>query len=149
MPDGRIEDQYLTDALAKRKTKVDASTLDALVTLATGLLRRFHTGTADAIFDPLKKWLGIDEKAQFAQGTVDWYVEGVRDNPPFPERPSMRGEIESIFSETLDRNPSDVELEVLLDCLVGAERDLFLAPSPGKRIVLAEKLVDAFQEGGV
>jgi len=147
MPDDRVEQQQISTALTRRHQVADSETTEAIRQLATGLLRQFHTGAFDPVMNALKSLLGVGEQDQFAQRTVDWYLEGRRDNPPFPERPSMQGLLRQSLSHMLNRDATPTELDVVLNALVGAERDLVLSPSPGKRIVIAVKLAEAFALG--
>ena len=148
MANDRIEEQHILTALNKRQEVADADTREALRRLATGLLRQFHTGGFDPTMGALQGLIGPGEQDQFAQRTVDWFLEGRRDNPPFPERPAMRGQLRQSLAQMLGRDATSTELDVVVNALVGAERDLVMAPSPGVRMVIAVKLAEAFQAGG-
>ena len=147
MPNDRIEAQDISHALAQREVALGPPTREAIRQLATGLLRQLHTGTADPVMDPLRRLLGVNEKAQVAQRTVDWCLEGIRDNPPFPQRPQLRGAMSELFQQTSGRNATTEELDTLVNALVGIERDVVLAPGPMPRMVIGGKLVDAFVLG--
>ena len=95
----------------------------------------------------LQGLLAFDEKDQFAQRVVDWFLVGRRDSPPFPHRPVMRALLRQSLAEMLGRDATSTELDVLVNALAGAERDLVMAPSPGKRFLIAVKLAEAFTEG--
>jgi hypothetical protein len=147
--DDPVDEQHVGHALARRKATTDSATRGALVRLATGILRQLHVGASDPIMDPLKKLLGVDEREQIAQTVTDWYLEGRRDSPPFAGRPVWRPALADVFRKEprLAREPTDLELDVLVDALVGVERDRVLAPSPMARMVIASKLVDAWARG--
>jgi len=147
MPNDRIEAEHIDDALQKRETSEDAETREVLRRLATGLLRQFQTGTYDPIMSPLASLLGVDEQAQVAQRTVDWHLEGRRDNPPFPERPQFRGIMRPLCQQKLGRDATFRDLNVLLNALVGIERDVVLSPGPTARMIITAKLVDAYALG--
>jgi hypothetical protein len=146
MADHRIDAAHVTAAL--RGHPADAETREALRVLATGLLRRLKAGADDSIASALAALLGQDERMQCAQRTVDWYREGERDQPPFPERPQMRAAIADVFARTLGRDATATELRVLVNALVGIERDVVLSPGPMARMIIAKTLVDAYAAGG-
>lgn len=147
MAEDRLDEQHIVDALERRRQPAGPETREDLRQLGTGLLRRFHTGTFDPILDPLKTLLGVDEKGQFAQCTVDWYLDGRRDSPPFAHRPEMRAAMSRLLNETTDCQPAAHELNTLVNALAGAESDRVLAPAPAKRLVLAQQLVEAYVVG--
>lgn len=145
--DDRIDEQHIVTALARRHEAADADAREALRRLTTGLLRQFHTGTFDPVMNALQGLLAFDEKDQFAQRAVDWFLVGRRDNPPFPQRPEMRALLEQELATRLGRDATSTELDVVVDALAGAERDLLMAPNPGARFVIAVKLAEAFAAG--
>jgi hypothetical protein len=100
------------------------------------------------VTDALMKLLGVDERDQCAQRTVDWFRVGRRDNPPFGERPEFRHEIRKDLTDRLPAAPTDDIVETLVNALAGAERDLLMAPLPGPRFVISGKLVEAYALGG-
>ena len=143
----RIETQHISTALTSRHEAADADTTEALRRLATGLLRQFHTGGFAPDLSAFANLLGPGEQDQFAQKTVDCYLTGRRDNPPFPQRPAMRSQLRQSLHDMLGRDATATEIDVVLNALVGAERDLVLAPSPAARMIIAVKLAEAFAAG--
>jgi hypothetical protein len=85
---------------------------------------------------------GIDEQVQCAQFATDWYLEGRRDVPPFPERPQFEDAVANLFAQA-GRTATDDEVTVIVNVFVGLERDALLAPSPTGRMIIAGKLFDA------
>ena len=147
MPDDRIDDQDVVTELIRRHTSADPAVRATIGRVATGLLRKVHAGASDPVTDSVKSLLGVDERDQMGQRTVDWYLEGLRDNPPFPERPQMRPFIEGALEARTGQAPTDDVVEVLVNVLVGVERDVLLAPSPAGRVIIGRSLVDAFAMG--
>jgi hypothetical protein len=144
--DDRIEEQAIAEALAARSTSASLVVRDAVARLATGLLRQFHIAPEDPILGPLKTLVGVDEKEQCAQVVTDWYLAGRRDIPPFLERPQFQHAISNLFAKA-GATATDTEVTVLVNVLVGLERDALLAPSPAGRMVIAGKLFDAYGLG--
>src|SRR5262249_11216828 len=105
-----------------------------------------YAGGTDPILDYLRKLLSVDKRVQCAQAVTDCYLEGRRDNPPFPERPQFMQVIPNLFSQAGGK-ATDAEVDVLVNTLVGVGRDALLAPSPVGRMVIAGKLFDAYGVG--
>ena len=147
MPDDRIDDQHVTTALGFRHESAAPPVRAAIARLTTGLLRLAHAAGSDPVTAAVQSLLGVDEKAQCTQRVVDWTLAGRRDNPPFPERPQFRPQMRNDLTARLGTVPADDVVETLVNALVGAERDLLVAPLPGARMVIAGTLVDAYANG--
>jgi hypothetical protein len=145
--DDRIDDQHVTTALDRRHAAATPSVRAAIAKLAGGLLQHMHAGDLSDPTDALNALLGVDEKDQCTQRVVDWFLEGRRDNPPFPERPQFLQLIRNDLKARLGSAPAEDVVETLVNALAGAERDLVLAPSPGARMVIENTLVDGYVIG--
>ncbi len=137
----------IADAFAARQQTETAERFEVLRRLATGLLRRTRGAVADPIFGALAALLGVDEAAQCAQKTVDWYLFGRAGSPPFPEAPQMRGAAAQVLEGRLHRAATDAELDVIVFAIPGAENDLVLAPSPMKNMLITRALAEAYADG--
>jgi len=141
----RIDDSHIAEAFAARHTSDTPERV--LRRLATGLLRVLKAGGTDPVTSFMMTVLGVDERAQCAQRTVDWYLFGRRDNPPFVDKPAMRGGARQALTGPLGRAPTDVEVDVIVTVLPGALNDLLTASIPVQRLVALQALTSAYVMG--
>ena len=144
----RIEDLHIANAFTARDATETADKRSVLRRLATGMLRTLKSGIMEDPLVTLMKKLGVDERQQCAQRAVDWYLDGRRDNPPFPQKPAMRGAARQALEGPLGREPTDVELDVIVTTLPGAINDLRTAAIPGEKLAILRALASAYLRGG-
>jgi len=85
--------------------------------------------------------------AQVAETVVDYYLDGRRDNPPFPQRPQIEPILRSWFNQVGAAMPQAAELDVLANVEIGILVDRFSnGPRPAKQGV-ADMLGSAYVAG--
>ncbi len=119
-------EQLVRDALHARGQDALPRERTALVRVTCGVLRLMDdpTGGLPAMLGAAL-FGGASAPAQAAQWVVDYWLGGVRDNPPYPQRPQMLPIMASAFEVVSEPVPADVELAVLVDVCIGLIQDRY------------------------
>src|SRR5262245_17641435 len=141
---------FVRDGFAARHQNAPAAPGDeAVVTLAYGLLRRLVDPTGGTLSVLASAVFGAPSvPAQVARTVVDYYLDGLRNNPPFPQLPQIEPLLRSWFVHLTGTAPQPAELGVLVNVEVGILLAKFLNGPPQAKMELASVLGSAYLEGG-
>lgn len=119
-------EQLVRDALHARGQDAVERERAVLIRVTCGVLRLMDdpTGGLPAMLGAAL-FGGASAPAQAAQWVVDYWLAGVRDIPPYPQRPQMPPIMASAFEVLSEPVPDDVELAVLVDVSIGLIQDRY------------------------
>jgi len=147
MPTTEEISKYVGTALAKRKTKAKPDERNVLVRTTLGLLRMMIDPTG-GVLGTLATALGVPSAgAQAAQRVVDYWLDGRRDMPPFPQRPQMWPLVTKAFHQIAEPTPGPIAVGALIDVAIGILNDRFPNGHGGIKEGVSQVVVRAYAMG--
>jgi len=132
---------------ARGKAAADAERT-ALVRIVLGLLRLMIDPTGGLPATLAGTLFGIAPvPVQMAQRIVDYWLAGLADNPPYPQRPQMWPILASAFQTVWEPVPAETELGVLVNVCIGLLVDRYPNGPQAAKQGVAQAIVRAYTIG--
>jgi hypothetical protein len=154
MPDDHIPpkddlEKAVREALETRGKDAKDGERAALVRLVLGLLRLMVDPTGGLPATLASTLFGLAPvPVQTAQKIVDYWIEGIKDVPPFPWRPQMWPIVASAFQTVLEPIPDATTMGVLVNVCIGIIQDRYPNGPHAAKQGVAQALVQAYNVGG-
>jgi len=147
VPSSKEMGQLVGTALAKRKAKVKPAERTTLARVGLGLLRMMIDPTG-GVLGTLATSLGLPSVGdQAAQRMVDYWLDGRRDSPPFPQRPQMWPLVTKVFHQIAEPTPDAVVMDVLINVAIGILNDRFPTHHSGVKEGVSQVVARAYAMG--
>ena len=141
-------DQSVRESLQRREKGAPDRERAALVRIVLGLLRMMIDPTGGPPATLATTVFGTAPVPdQTAQRIVDYWLDGIADNPPFPQRPQMRPILVSAFETVSAPVPADVEIGVLVNVCIGLVQDRYPDGPKAAKQGVAEAIGGAYTAG--
>lgn len=140
--------QLVATALNARHGAASDAERIVLARTTVGLMRMMVDPTGGALAMIAVKVFGaLSVGDQVAQRVVDYWLSGVRDNPPFAQRPLMWPLVLKAFHTILEPAPGAVEVGALINVAIGLLNDQFPTHHEGVAGGASQVVVHAYALG--
>jgi len=153
MPDDIIPpkadlEKAVREALQTRGKGATDDERAALVRIVLGLLRLMIDPTGGLPATLASTLFGTASvPVQTAQKIVDYWLDGIKDVPPFPQRPQMWPIVASAFQTVLEPIPDATTMGVLVNVCIGILQDRYPNGPRAAKQGVAQAMVQAYNVG--
>src|SRR5262245_57465123 len=142
-------DAAVRESLENRGKNATDAERAALVRIVLGLLRLMIDPTGGIQATLASMLFGTASvPVQTAQKIVDYWVDGIKDVPPFPWRPQMWPIVASAFQTVLEPIPEATTMGVLVNVCIGILQDRYPNGPHAAKQGVAQAMVQAYNVGG-
>jgi hypothetical protein len=152
MPDESIPPKADLEKAVREALEIRGKSADderpALTRIVLGLLRLMIDPTGGLPATLASTIFGTAPVAvQMAQQIVDYWLDGIRDMPPFPQRPQMWPILASAFRTVLEPIPDATTMGVLVNVCIGILQDRYPNGPRAAKQGVAQAMVQAYDVG--
>lgn len=148
IPSNEEAKQLVATALDARHAAAADAERVVLARTTVGLMRMMVDPTGGALAMIVIKVFGAPSVGdQVAQRVVDYWLSGVRDSPPFAQRPLMWPLVLKAFHTILEPTPGAVEVATLINIAIGLLNEQYPTHHEGVAGGASQVVVHAYAMG--